>query len=477
MENLKGVSQCSTCKLEILAHSSSKGFLAPDGQQLCFNCYINYSGNNSEKNEDANACTQLCSSILIGSPCLKENMSLGSMNFNLEACSKHIWTELKTQKLHAFTYCTVCDLCMCSVCLLSTPHRYHETLQLSEIFSNVDEIPNQPQLAKKPSIGPSVFANIAKRVIKLLSSPAQLTPEALASAGGQLSSPINNTSDGKSLFLLDVLNKETKKDAKSKEPLVNVFSLEENSEKARPKAKSNSIVRSKSPYTVNVSLVKPSQPLHKSSRTSVVASPLIKVNRKEFNSPSTLTSLRTIASGTKEVVKEYSLYKPTINQKARRHTKAFSLIPENINWGTDNKENVSPSLYVSTREPTKSIKRVISGSKTRADTPRPSSDLSNFSMGIQKAFGSISSANTPKYFVLSRMGISEKNILQLVELMKNYRIFEIDLSHNKLTDLCLPPLATVLKDQRVKIDLRGNPLSNSAVDVFKSQCVSSLVLF
>jgi hypothetical protein len=477
MDNEQTTSSCAICKFEISACGYSKGFTSPEGRRLCFTCFINYSVKNSDKHDENSPSPILCSSIEMGSPGLKDNLPLHKMNFTLEPCSKHIWTELKTQKLYAYSYCTVCDVSICSVCLLSTPHRYHETLQLSELFSSIEEVPSQVSASRKTANADGALGKVAQRVITLLSTPPSGLEGAIGSSSRQTKSPLNNTSEGKSLFLLDVLNKDQKKSPFRKEPQIKVFSIEESQLPLQAAREKKSMTRKKSPLTVNTSIYQPNQTLQKSQRQFKLMSPLVKTKNREMNSPAAFEYYKESEPKKDACPAAFSIYKPSQTIKPKGHTKTTSLIPSDILENIlENKENVAPGEKKSAKESKKAIKRVLSSSKTSCETPRQRADLSSFSLGIQKAFGTQTGTQTAKHFVLTRMGISKENINQLIEMLKNYKVSQIDLSHNSLTDGCLPPLASLFKDQSIKVDLRGNLLTPNAVALFKQACQKCSVL-
>jgi hypothetical protein len=471
MQNPTSISECPSCKSLFLANGSSKGFTTPSGRRICFNCFINSSINNSEKDEEESPSPLLCSSILVGSPCTKESLVLHKINFNLEPCRKHIWTELKSQKLHAYTYCTVCDVCLCSVCLLSTPHRYHETVQLSDLFTSIDDVPNQSSPVIKPSIEKGTLGKVAQRVITLLSTPPQLLPEGLGSTARQQSSSLNNTSEGKSLFLLDVLNKDPKRSPRSNEPQINGFTVEESGQQGQPITLKNSTLRRRSPLTVNTSIYNGNKNLQKSQRKFNMMSPIVKFKKPILNSPPNIENIREVEQPEEDLNSNFTIYKPNGAQKIKKgHTKTASLVPEILKKTVENKENRHPDQQGTISGAKKLIKRVVSSTKTRCETPRQSSALSTFTRGLQQAFGNQKPNQSGKSLILSRLGISAANLGELLELAGSYKIAELDLRHNSLTDGCLPALATLLQTQAAKVDLRGNLLTRHAVALFRQAC-------
>jgi hypothetical protein len=476
-ENSRTIAECCSCKTQFLANTSSRGFINPGGQRICFNCFINSSLNNSSKDEEETPCPLLCSSILVGSPCIKENLAINKIKFSLEPCNKHRWTEVKSHKLHAYSYCTVCDVCLCSVCLLSTPHRYHETVQLSDLFSSIDDVPNQSSPLIKPSIEKGSLGKIAQRVITLLSTPQQELPESLVSTAKQKNSSLNNTSDGKSIFLLDVLNRDHKRNCKSKEPQINGFTVEETGHNAASKPQTKSITRMKSPLTANTSIYNGERTLQRSQRKLNMMSPLVKFKKKTGNTSPTIEYIRDLTQPEEMGMPNYTIYMPHQVQKGKGHMKTASLVPECLIKKKENKENKHPDDILVATDAQKAIKRVVSSTKTRCQTPKQVTDLSKFSIGIKKAFGGQTNKNISKFLVLSRMGISKDNFLQVIDLIRTYKIAELDLSHNSITDSCLPQLAELLKDQSIKVDLRGNLLTKNAVALFRKACPSCSVAF
>lgn len=465
---------CSSCEKEIGSSPFNQSLHCSKGLSLCLSCFINSSLTKQKKDPNDSHKPTLSRSPETCQLLKFQDDVPRLEDLDLTPCGKHIWTELITQKLNAYSYCHNCSISLCSVCLLSTQHRHHFTSQLCDLFGSSTTQDNEKEgqgVKKRDDVDEATLAKVAKKVISLLSQPVSKT--LYTSSSCEKAEPLKKAKARavKTVCLRDVLS--TKSQTKLSSEKLTSISTKKIEEKnfTSPQTDRRKILREKT-TTPQVTKFEGSVKAQEKGPSHIqLMSPIIKFSSKKPSSASDK-----VENGSLPSAADIKPFKPSAIQssrvvKVKGHCKTLSLaIPATSIFSYEDKENDPYMAKLSRLGSPKPKLKPFSFGGTRRDTPRSSCHLADFSVGIQKAFSKLNNSTALKTLVLNKMGISLHNLQQLVPLMQNYKLSHIDLSSNHLDDACLPLLIELFKKTRIFIDLRGNQFSEEALENFKRTC-------
>lgn len=327
------------------------------------------------------------------------------------------------------------------------------------------------KIKKRTEMDEAMLSKVAQKVVSLLSQPNQRLISQANVFHDDVSSPNSKAFEIKSLFLMDVLA------SKSQTTHRNDISQSSRALRSRigvavsPKTDRRSILRTRNSGSQCINLSSPRTTLQRTKKRVTMMSPIIKFTDKKSKSSESVEKTQVQGTTSQFSIERTVFGDRTEAPNVRGHAKTLSLIdPSVTKFSYEDKENNPYCPNFCQMGSPKFFKRQKSATNSRKGTPRPGCNLLEFSSGIQKAFNRMGNSLAAKNLVLSRMGISKDNLYQMVPLIKDYKLSQIDLSFNALTDDCLAMLSKVLIKTNIKIDFRGNKLSNGAIAKFKKAC-------
>lgn len=465
--------RCSLCGIDFGSSIFSRHFFTPAGLPGCFACFI---GSTRKQNKRAPTA-----GLLDRQPHSPADRSAGTAarrprqhsdlrltDLQLAACGKHVWTALKSQQISASSFCHDCGLAMCSACMLATDHRFHDISPLSDLIGSRPT----PRASQGPkAAGGQTLAKAAQKVVSRLSQACARPAELPDAHDSKPESSSSKAPENRSLCLLDVLAAGSQRPSEREKAPSTRALRKRVGVVLSPTADRRPILRPKDSGSQGIPLSSPANQLQNAHKKVALMSPIIKFTGKRSTASESGDQTAARTSGSQLADERTVFGERTGAVQPRGHAKTQSLAEPLVSgFSYEDKENNPHFQNSANCGSPKPRHRPSSQAGSRRNTPRPTCSLREFSAGIEKAFGRLASSPAAKNLVLSRMGICSDNFGKMVPLLRDYRLCQLDLSFNSLTDDCLALLSGVIKSSRVSIDLRGNKLSAAALAKFKRSC-------